>query len=97
LISDLETNSAVGTNWIKETAEVNLVAFHDLTHGGIEQIARRFSSDAIEPSYSDDECAQILKVQIDVQLQSAAHLLALIGDITLLQKFDDFYAKIKSS
>ncbi|MGV2870594.1 DUF6988 family protein [Colwellia sp. E150_009] len=84
LVSAIESSGDPAGKWIKETVDLNLKSFHDLTHGGIEQVARRFSEDAIEPTYPDDEVSNVLALASDIQMAVSARLLELANDTKAL-------------
>ena len=59
--------------------EKNIKDFNNLTHGGIEHIARRTCETAIEPNYSDKEILGLLRAQNQYYMLTAVFLLTLMG------------------
>ena len=79
LVKEIGNTPESGGKYIKENTELNISDFHNLTHGGIEHIARRTSGGNIEPNYEDDEIINLLKLRNQLYLFTAFFLLSLMN------------------
>src|SRR5690606_1499813 len=80
LLKQIGDDPETGGAYIKGMSDLNLSSFHDLTHGGMEHITRRWSGSAVEPSYSVDELRKLLKVRNQYVMLIACFLLQLAND-----------------
>ncbi len=86
LVKEIGDTPESGGKFIKKNTELNISDFHNLTHGGIEHIARRTSGGNIEPNYEDDEIINLLKLRNQLYLLTAFFLLSLMNKEDEIQK-----------
>lgn len=63
LLKDIGDAPETGGKFIKGMTDLNLDSFHDLTHGGMEHVVRRYSESAIEPNYAEEEIVNLIKAR----------------------------------
>lgn len=80
LLAAIPNDAESGGAWIHATSRLNLVAFHDLTHGGAEHVIRRCRDDSIEPTYPEQEQESLLRFSNEVRIGIAAVLLSRLND-----------------
>lgn len=80
LIKQIGDKPESGGAWIKGINELNTKAFHNLTHGGIEHLARRVSETAIEPQYGDEELVRLIILRNQYCIHIAAFLLVIMSN-----------------
>ena len=86
LLNQIGDDPDTGGAWIRDTTDLNLKAFHDLTHGGIEHVVRRVTENYIEPNYPEEESIRLMKLRNEVQINIATFLLALLKNEDALKK-----------
>lgn len=98
LLNQIGNDPETGGAFIKEMSDLNLHSFHDLTHGGMEHINRRWSGSAVEPSYSSDEIINLIKVRNQYVMLIACFLLQLANDESgmsaILEKRDEWQSAL---
>lgn len=80
LLAAIGKNPKTGGAWIHAITDKNLLAFHDLTHGGCEHVKRRIRDDSVEPSYPEDELQGLVKIGIEIRIRIGAELLSRLKD-----------------
>ena len=75
LLKQIGDEPITGGAFIKGMTDMNLRSFHDLTHGGMEHIKRRYTGASIEPSYPEIEIINLLKVRNNYSLLTACFLI----------------------
>lgn len=63
LLKDIGEAPETGGKFVKGMTDLNLDSFHDLTHGGMEHVIRRYTESAIEPNYAEEEIINLIKVR----------------------------------
>ena len=96
LLSAIPKDEESGGAWIHANASSNLVAFHDLTHGGSEHVKRRVLVASVEPAYPESELASLVKFSNEVRIRIGAELLARIGDEESLVELDGWARNLRS-
>ncbi|MDC8444678.1 MAG: DUF5677 domain-containing protein [Nitrosomonas sp.] len=86
LLKAIGNDKETGGAWIHKISESNREAFHDLTHGGIEQVSRRIADDSIQPTYPEEEQMRLMHIQIEIQFVIGVQLLALANDKIEIKK-----------
>ena len=88
LLTAIGADHETGGAWIHVNNDANIVAFHDLTHGGSEHVKRRISVDAVEPRYPEQELEALLRFGIELRIRIGTELLSLMGCEAALQVLD---------
>jgi Family of unknown function (DUF6988) len=88
LLSAIGTDAESGGAWIHANKAANMIAFHDLTHGGSEHVKRRSPADGIEPSYPEQELEGLMKFGIEVRIRIGAYLLSLMGNEVAMEELN---------
>jgi hypothetical protein len=89
LIKDIGDEPETGGYWIKAMTELNIKAFHDFMHGGIEHVVRRMGENSIEPNYSEEEIINLVKVRNQYCINIVVYLPGLIGDEEGLENLNE--------
>jgi hypothetical protein len=89
LLNAIGNDEKTGGAWIHKICELNREDFHDLTHGGIEQISRRIADDSIQPTYPEEEQIRLMHIQIGIQFAIGYELLALTDSQAGIKKLDE--------
>ena len=89
LLAAIGKNPETGGAWIHATTAKNLLAFHDLTHGGYEHVKRRIREVSVEPSYPEDELQGLVKIGIEIRIRVGAELLSRIKDEEALGELNE--------
>jgi hypothetical protein len=74
LLRQIGDEPKTGGAFIKGMTDMNLKSFHDLTHGGMEHVKRRFTGASIEPNYPESETISLLKARNNYSLLIACFL-----------------------
>jgi hypothetical protein len=80
LLKQIGDDPKTGGAFIKGMTELNLSSFHDLTHGGMEHITRRYTESAIEPNYPEDEIINLIKMRNQYAMFITCFLLLMAND-----------------
>jgi hypothetical protein len=88
LLKAIGTDAESGGAWIHANETANMIAFHNLTHGGSEHVKRRITSSAIEPSYPEHELEGLVKFGIEIRIRIGAELLSLIGNEVAIEELN---------
>lgn len=88
LLNAIGTDAQSGGAWIHANKTANMIAFHDLTHGGSEHVKRRIAADGIEPMYPEQELEALVKFGIEVRIRIGAELLSLMGNEAAIQELN---------
>ena len=86
LLRQIGDDPETGGAFIKSMSELNLSSFHDLTHGGMEHITRRYTDSAIEPNYSEEEIISLIKVRNQYAMLISCFLLLMADDQTSMKE-----------
>jgi hypothetical protein len=89
LLAAIGKNPETGGAWIHATTATNLLAFHDLTHGGCEHVKRRIRDDSVEPAYPEDELEGLVKIGIEIRIRIGAELLSRLRDEDALGQLNE--------
>tara|TARA_R110002072_G_scaffold20841_7_gene75245 strand:+ start:2659 stop:3255 length:597 start_codon:yes stop_codon:yes gene_type:complete len=89
MLRDIGDAPETGGYWITEMTKLNIEAFHDLTHGGMEHVIRRMKDDSIEPNYAVSEIEQLLRVRNQYCINGVVYLLQLVGNEKALSELRD--------
>lgn len=60
LIEAIEMTEAYSDGYFSQMSETTRKWLHDMTHGGMEQLVRRFSGSTIEPMFEESELVELL-------------------------------------
>jgi len=93
LLNDIGDDADTGGSWIRATTDLNLKAFHDLTHGGIEHVNRRITENYIEPNYPEEESIRLMQLRNEVHINITTFLLSLLNKEDALKQL---YEKSKT-
>ena len=80
LLAAIGKNRESGGAWIHANSDQNLIAFHNLTHGGSEHVKRRNRDDSVEPSYPNHELESLVKFGNEVRIRIGVELLTNSND-----------------
>lgn len=97
LLKAIGTDPESGAAWIHANAKANMVAFHDLTHGGNEHVKRRMSSSGVEPSYPNVELEALVKLGIEIRIRIGAELLSLMNDKAATEELNRKASALRAS
>lgn len=80
LLAAIPNNPESGGAWIHANSQKNLIAFHDLTHGGSEHVKRRITGESVEPNYPDEELESLIKLGNEIRVRIGVELLSRLND-----------------
>lgn len=89
LLAAIPKDAESGGAWIHATSEKNLIAFHDLTHGGSEHIKRRIRDGSVEPSYPEHELDSLIRLVDEIRVQIGVELLSRLNDEEGVEKLHE--------
>ena len=69
-----------GGVWIKGITDLNISAFHDLAHGGMEHVSRRVTANSVEPNYPEEEIINLLTLRNQYYYNIGVFLLAIFQE-----------------
>ncbi|MGB3091747.1 MAG: DUF5677 domain-containing protein, partial [Candidatus Zixiibacteriota bacterium] len=84
LIADLESREPFDGGTLSHVKEVSWKAMNSLTHSGLSQVARRITSDAITPNYTDEELKDVLETANSIGVLAAVAIACMAGDEELV-------------
>ena len=88
LLNAIGTDAESGGAWIRANKAANLIAFHDLTHGGSEHVKRRSPEGGIEPNYPEQELEALVRFGIEARIRIGAELLSLMDDEAAIKELN---------
>jgi hypothetical protein len=89
LIADLENVEPFKGGTLSHVKEVSWKAMNSLTHSGLSQVARRITSDAIMPNYTDEELKDVLETANSLGVLAAIDIADMAGNEELACKVFD--------
>jgi hypothetical protein len=80
LLASIPKDAESGGAWIHANSEKNLVALHDLTHGGSVHVKRRINEGSVEPRYPEEELRSLVNLGNEIRVRIGAELLTRLND-----------------
>lgn len=89
LLAAIPGDADSGGAWIHANSGQNLIAFHDLTHGGSEHVKRRNRDDSVEPSYPEQELESLVKFGNEIRIRIGVELLSRLNDEKAIEELHE--------
>lgn len=89
LLDAIPKDADSGGAWIHANSEKNLMAFHDLTHGGSEHVKRRNRDDSVEPSYPEQELESLVNFGNEIRIRIGVELLSRLNDEKAMEQLHE--------
>jgi len=89
LIDDLESREPFDCGTLSHVKKVSWKAMNSLTHTGLSQVARRITSDAIKPNYTDAELKDVLETANSIGVFAAVAIAYVASDQELVCKVSE--------
>jgi len=89
LLAAIGKDQASGGAWIHANSNKNLIAFHDLTHGGSEHVKRRNKDNSVEPSYPEQELESLINFGNEIRSRIGVELLSRLNDEKAIEQLHE--------
>jgi len=90
LLAAIPKGAESGGAWIHANSGKNLIAFHDLTHGGSEHVKRRIKDGSVEPSYPEHELESLVRLGNELRVRIGVELLSRMHDEEGVEKLHEW-------
>lgn len=89
LLAAIGKDQESGGAWIHANGDKNLIAFHDLTHGGSEHVKRRNKDDSVEPNYPEQELESLIRFGNEIRIRIGVELLSALKDEEAIEQLHE--------
>ncbi len=89
LLAAIGKDQESGGAWIHANSDKNLIAFHDLTHGGSEHVKRRNKDDSVEPNYPEQELESLVKFGNEIRIRIGVEFLSRLNDEEAIEQLHE--------